>query len=84
VKTFSDNPLINNGRGIKNHSNPRRRVNQDDHITEADYVIADADDEVREVAASYLGGASAVEVWHRARCIVRVSADKPATSRPDG
>jgi len=26
VKTFSDNPLINNGRKIKNHPNPRRRV----------------------------------------------------------
>jgi hypothetical protein len=25
VKTFSDNPLINNGRKIKNHPNPRRR-----------------------------------------------------------
>jgi hypothetical protein len=26
VKTFSGNPLISNGRGIKNHTNPRRRV----------------------------------------------------------
>ena len=26
VKTFPDNPLISNGRGIKNHPNPRRRV----------------------------------------------------------
>ena len=50
--------------------------NQDDHITEADYLIADADDDVRAEAASYLGVASAVEVWHRARRVVRVSADK--------
>ena len=27
VKTFPDNPLINNGRGIKNSPNPRRRAN---------------------------------------------------------
>ena len=26
VKTFSDNPLVNNGRGIKNCRNPRRRA----------------------------------------------------------
>jgi hypothetical protein len=50
---------------------------QNDHISEADYLIADADDEVREVAESYLGRASAVEVWHHARRVVRVSADKP-------
>ena len=29
VKTFSGNPLISNGRGIKNHPNPRRRVSAD-------------------------------------------------------
>jgi hypothetical protein len=28
VKTFSDNPLINNGRKIKNHPNPRRRASR--------------------------------------------------------
>jgi hypothetical protein len=56
---------------------------QDDHVAEADILIADADDEVREVAESYLGRASAVEVWHQARRVVRVSADKPSTSRPD-
>ena len=54
---------------------------RDDHVTEADYLIADADDEVRARAAAYLGMASAVEVWHWARRVVRVSGDKPATSR---
>jgi hypothetical protein len=47
-----------------------------DHVSEADYLIADADDEVRAGAAAHLGMASAVEVWHRARRVVRVSADK--------
>jgi hypothetical protein len=55
---------------------------QADHVSEADYLIADADDAVRDEAASYLGRASAVEVWHHARRVVRVSADKP-TSRLD-
>ena len=59
-------------------------LDQDDHITEADYLIAEADDNVREGAGSHLGMASAVEVWHQTRRVVRVSADKPATSRPDG
>jgi hypothetical protein len=54
---------------------------RDDHVTEADYLIAAADDDVRDVAASYLGMTSAVEVWHWARRVVRVSVDKPATSR---
>ena len=36
---------------------------QDDHVTEADYLIADADDDVRG-GASYISKASAVEVWH--------------------
>ena len=47
---------------------------QDDHVIEADYLIADADDDVRAGAASHLGMASAVEVWHRARRVVRVTA----------
>jgi hypothetical protein len=55
-------------------------LNQDDHITEADWLIVDVDDEVREVAASYLGKASAVEIWHHARRIVRVSANKTLTT----
>ncbi len=38
----------------------------------ADYLIAEADDDVRAGAASHLGMASAVEIWHRARRVVRV------------
>jgi hypothetical protein len=49
---------------------------QADHISEADYLIADADDDVRAGAASFLGVASAIEIWHQARRVVRVSADK--------
>ena len=56
---------------------------RDDRISEADYLIADADDDVRAGAASYLGMASTVEVWHQARRVVRVSADKPAPPRLD-
>jgi hypothetical protein len=52
---------------------------QDDHVIEADHLIAEADDDVRAGAVSHLGMASAVEVWHQARRVVRVSADKPAT-----
>jgi hypothetical protein len=48
---------------------------QDDHVTEADYLIAEADNDVRAGAASHLGRASAVEVWHWARRVVRVSAN---------
>jgi hypothetical protein len=48
----------------------------DGHVTEADGLIADADDDVREGAGSHLGMASAVEVWHGARRVVRVSANK--------
>jgi hypothetical protein len=55
---------------------------QNDHVTEADWLIAEADD-VRAGAVSHLGTASAVEVWRRARRLVRVSADKPPPSRPD-
>ncbi len=47
---------------------------QDDHVTEADFLIADTDDDVRARAAVYRGTASAVEVWHRARRLVRVTA----------
>jgi hypothetical protein len=50
-------------------------LDQDDHVTEADYLIAEADDDVRDGAASHLGIASAVEVWHWARRVVRVSAN---------
>jgi hypothetical protein len=56
---------------------------RDDHVTEADVFIADADDEVRASVAAYLGSASAVEVWHRARLIVRVSADETAPLRAE-
>jgi hypothetical protein len=49
---------------------------QDDHITTADWLVAETDDDVRAGAASYVGTASAVEVWHQARRVVRVSADK--------
>ena len=52
---------------------------QDDHVTEADYLIADADDDVRGGAASYLEKASAFEVWHWARLVVRVEGAKPAS-----
>ena len=54
-----------------------------DHVTEADVLIADADDEVRLKAASYLGTASAVEVWHQARRVVRVAADETAPLRAE-
>jgi hypothetical protein len=47
-------------------------LNQDGHVTEVDYLIAEADDDVRAGAASHLGMASAVEIWHRARRVVRV------------
>ena len=52
--------------------------NQDDHITEVDYLIAETDEDVRAEAASYLRMASAVEVWHWARRVVRVSASAEA------
>ncbi len=52
-------------------------LDQDDRITEADGLIAEADDDVREGAELHVGMASAVEVWRRARRIVRVSANKP-------
>src|SRR3954471_12079140 len=52
-------------------------LDQNDHVAEADYLIADADDDVRAGATAYLGMASAVEGWHHARRVVRVSADKP-------
>jgi hypothetical protein len=49
-------------------------------VIETDHlVVAEADDDVRDWAAAHLGVASAVEVWHQARRVVRVSADKPAT-----
>jgi hypothetical protein len=35
-----------------------------------------ADDDVRDGAAAHLGMASAVEVWHQARRVVRVSAGR--------
>jgi len=54
---------------------------QDDHVTEVDYLIAETDDDVRAGVASYLRMASAVEVWHWARRVVRVSADKPGPVR---
>jgi hypothetical protein len=54
---------------------------QNDHVTETDDLIAETDDDVRAGVASYLRMASAVEVWHWARRVVRVSGDKPATSR---
>ena len=53
-------------------------LDQDNHVTEADCLIAEADDDVREGAEAHLGMASAVEVWHQARRVVRVSAIKPA------
>jgi hypothetical protein len=43
-----------------------------DHVVEADYLIADADEDVPEGAKSRLGMASAVEVWHQARRLVRI------------
>jgi hypothetical protein len=49
---------------------------QDDHITEADYLIAEAGKDMREAAAAHLGMASSVEIWRQARCVVRV--DGPA------
>jgi hypothetical protein len=50
---------------------------QNNHVTGADYLIAEADDDVRDLAASRLGRAWAVEVWDQTRFVVRVSADKP-------
>jgi hypothetical protein len=47
-------------------------LDRDDHVTEADYLIAEADHDLQDGAASYLGTASAVEIWHRARRVVRV------------
>ena len=47
---------------------------QNGHVTETDYLIAEADDDVRDWAAAHLGIASAVEVWHQARRVVRPEA----------
>ena len=49
---------------------------RDDHVIGADYLIAETDDDVRETAAARLGMTLAIEVWHRARRVVRV--DGPA------
>jgi hypothetical protein len=53
-------------------------LDQDGHVTEGDGLVAAADDDVREAAQSRVGMAAAVEVWHGERCVVRVSANKPA------
>jgi len=53
-------------------------LDQDGHIIRGDYLIAAAEDDVPAAAAAHLGTASAVEVWHQARRVVRVSAIKPA------
>jgi hypothetical protein len=48
-----------------NESMPAYRIywfDQDGHVTEADYLVADTDDDVRASTASYLRMASAVEV----------------------
>jgi hypothetical protein len=50
---------------------------QDDHVIEADYFIAEADADLPEGAKLHLGMASAVEVWRRAHRVLRVSANKP-------
>src|ERR1700730_7772386 len=52
-------------------------LDQDNHITEGDWLIAEADDDVRAGAASYLSRASAVEVWHQTRRVVRGPTNKP-------
>ncbi len=51
-------------------------LDRDDRVTEADYLIAEVDD-VREGAGLHLRMASAVEVWHGVRRVVRVSANSP-------
>ncbi|HET7882824.1 MAG TPA: hypothetical protein VFL55_18215 [Acetobacteraceae bacterium] len=48
-------------------------MDQDNHITEADCLIADTDEVVRNGAGAHIGTASAVEVWHGSRLIVRVT-----------
>ena len=52
-------------------------LDQDNHITKADWLIAEAEDDMQAWAASHLGTASAVEVWHQTRRVVRVLANKP-------
>jgi hypothetical protein len=52
-------------------------LDQNNHITEADCLIADSDDIVRNGAGAHLGSAPAVEVWHGARMVVRVTPSQP-------
>jgi hypothetical protein len=52
-------------------------LDQDDHITGADNLIADTDDIVRNGAVAHLGTASAIEVWQGARLVVRVAPSEP-------
>ena len=47
-------------------------LDQNDHIIGADYLLAETNDAVRAEAPSHLGTASAVEVWHRTRRVLRV------------
>jgi len=57
-------------------------LDQDNHITEADCLIGEADDNVREAICAHLGTAAAVEVWHRARLVARATPGCPRTRRP--
>jgi hypothetical protein len=56
-------------------------LDQADHITEADGLIADSDDIVRRGAGEHIGTASAIEVWDGARLVARLAASK-AEPRP--
>ena len=47
-------------------------LDQNDHVIGTDYLIAETEDDVRAEAPSHLGTASAVEVWHQVRLVVRV------------
>jgi hypothetical protein len=53
-------------------------LDQNDQVTEAGCLIAEADYDAREGTGSPLGMALAIEVWHRARRVVGMSANKPA------
>lgn len=48
-------------------------LDKDNHITEADCLIADTDEIIRNGVGAQLGTASAVEVWQGTRMVVRVT-----------
>jgi len=54
-------------------------LDHDDRIIDADCLIADGDENVRERVHEHVGEATAVEVWHRARLVARAAAGRHRT-----